>query len=61
MPGLQPGSPVGGAQEETTHGCFSPSLSPSLLLSLEINKIFLKTLHLHVETVSYFVVKTDYK
>ena len=39
-PGLQARSPVGEAQEAATHWCFSPSLSSSLLLSLEINKIF---------------------
>ena len=33
MPGLQSRSPVGGAQETTTHWCFSPSLP-----SLKINK-----------------------
>ena len=36
MPGLQ------GTREATTHWCFSPSLSPSLTLSLKINKIFKK-------------------
>ena len=41
MPGLQARSPVGGIWEATTHWCFSPSLSPSLLLSLKINN-FLK-------------------
>ena len=39
MCGLQARFPVGGTQEATTHGCFSPALSPSL--SLKINK-FLK-------------------
>ena len=34
------GSPVGGAWEATTHWCFSPSFSPSLQLSLNINKYF---------------------
>ena len=38
MPGLQARSPVGGVWEATTYWCFSPSLSPSLLLSLKINK-----------------------
>ena len=38
MPGLQARIPVGGTWEATTHGCFSPSLSPSLPLSLKINK-----------------------
>ena len=33
MPGLQAGSPVGGAQVATTQWCFSSSLSPSLPLS----------------------------
>ena len=32
MPGLWAGSPVGGDLEATTHGCFSPSLSPYLPL-----------------------------
>ena len=36
------GSPVGRVSEATTHYCFSPSLSPSLPLSLKINKIFFK-------------------
>ena len=36
--GLQARSPVGGVQEATTHWCFFPSLSPSLPLSLKINK-----------------------
>ena len=39
MPGLQARSLVGGAWEATTHWCFSPCLSPSLPLSLRINKI----------------------
>ena len=38
MPGLQARSPVGGTQEATTHWFFSPSLSPSLPLSLKISK-----------------------
>ena len=38
MPWLQARSPVGGMWEATTHWCFSPSLSPSLPLSLKINK-----------------------
>ena len=38
MPGLQARSPIGGVQEATTHWCFSPSLSPSLLLCLKIIK-----------------------
>ena len=38
MPGLQARSPVGGVWEATTHWCFSPSLPPSLPLSLKINK-----------------------
>ena len=44
MPGLWAKSLVGGAQETTTHRCFSPSFSPSLPLSLKIkiNRIFLK-------------------
>ena len=33
MPGLQASSPVGCAQEATTHWCFSPSLSPSVPFS----------------------------
>ena len=32
-PGLWVRSPVGGAQEKTTHWCFSPSISPSLPFS----------------------------
>ena len=39
MPGLPARSRVGGMWEATTHWCFSPSLSPSLLLCLKINKI----------------------
>ena len=42
MPGLQASSPLGGVQEATTHWCFSPSLCPSLPLSLKISKIFNK-------------------
>ena len=38
MPGLRARCPVGGAREATTHWCFSSSLSPSLPLSLKINK-----------------------
>ena len=38
MPGLQARSPVVDAWEATTHWCFFPSLSPSLPLSLKINK-----------------------
>ena len=38
MPGLRAISWVGGVQEETTHWYFSPSFSPSLPLSLKINK-----------------------
>ena len=41
MPGLWARSPVGGTWEATMHWCFSPSLSPSLPLSLKIN-VFLK-------------------
>ena len=37
VPGMQARSPVGGVQEATNR-CFSPSLSPSFPLSLEINK-----------------------
>ena len=40
MPGLWARSLVGGAQEATTHWCFSPSLSPSLPFSLKINKYY---------------------
>ena len=36
--GCGPGSPVGGTREAITHGCFSPSLSLSFLLSLKLNK-----------------------
>ena len=42
MRGLWARSPVGGVQEAITHRCFSPSLSPSLPLSLKINKILKK-------------------
>ena len=35
-------SPVGGAREAAVHWCFSPYLSPFLLLSLRINKILKK-------------------
>ena len=38
MPVLRARSPVGGAQEATTHWCFSPLLSFSCPLSLKINK-----------------------
>ena len=38
-PGLQARAPVGGAQEETTLGCFSPSLSP--FPSLKTNRQYL--------------------
>ena len=38
MPGLWARSPIGGAQEATTHRCFSPFLSPSLPLYLKTNK-----------------------
>ena len=53
MPGLLAKSPVGGAQEATTHRCFSPSLSLSLALSKNklINfkkEIKRKTQHLEV-------------
>ena len=37
MPGLLAMYPVGDEQEEV-NGCFFPSFSPSLLLSLKINK-----------------------
>ena len=39
MSGLQARYPVQGTREATAHWCFSPSLSPSLSLSLKINKI----------------------
>ena len=42
MPGLWAKSPVGGVQGATTHRCLSPSLSPSLPLSLKTNKILKK-------------------
>ena len=44
MRGLWARSPVGGVWEATTHQCFSPSLSPSLPLSLKVREIksFLK-------------------
>ena len=38
MPGFWPRSLVGGTWEATTHWCFYSSLSPSLPLSLKINK-----------------------
>ena len=38
MSGLRARSPVVGARETTTQQCFSPFLSPSLPLSLKINK-----------------------
>ena len=38
MPGLHARSPIGGTWEAITHWCVSPSLSPSLPLSLKINK-----------------------
>ena len=37
MPGLWARSPVGVTREAMAHWCFSPSLSPSLPLSLKIN------------------------
>ena len=37
---MQAGSPVGGVRKATS--CFSDSLSPSLPLSLKINKVFFK-------------------
>ena len=40
MPGLRARPSVGGVQQATAHWCFSPSLSPSLPLSLKINKKF---------------------
>ena len=40
MPELLARSPVGGTGEATTQWCFSPSLSPTLPLSLKINKIW---------------------
>ena len=42
MPELRARSLAGGVQEATTHGCFSPSLSPSLPLPLKLNKQNLK-------------------
>ena len=53
MPGLWARSPVGGMQEATTHGCFSPSLSLSLPFSIkeELNKIVFK---------NYDVFHSDY-
>ena len=42
IPGLQARLPVGDMWEATTHWCVSPSLSPSLPVSLKINKIFFK-------------------
>ena len=40
MPGLQARSPEKGMWQATTQRCFSPSLSPSLPLSLKINSLF---------------------
>ena len=40
MPGLRARSQVGGTQEVSTHWCFSPSLSPSLLLSKNKQNLF---------------------
>ena len=37
-PGLRARSPAGGTQEATTHPCISPFLSPSLPLSIQMNK-----------------------
>ena len=41
MPGLRARFQVGDVREATTHGCFSPSLSGSLPLSLKVNKLFI--------------------
>ena len=38
MSGLRTRSPGGGHRETTSHWCFFPSLSPSLLLCIKINK-----------------------
>ena len=46
MPGLQARSPVEGTQEATTHGCFSPSLSPFFSLSLKIKNKILKKINI---------------
>ena len=43
-------SPVGSMGEATTHWCFSPSLSPSLPLSLKINKVFKK----YIKTLTHW-------
>ena len=54
MPGLRARSPVVGAWEAPTHWCFSPSLSPSLPLSLKINKTFkIYIFHEHIEMVGF--------
>ena len=52
MPGLQARSPVGAMWDVTTHWCFSPSLSPSLPLSLKINKTFKKVENLALAGVA---------
>ena len=56
MPGLWARSPVMGVWEAATQWCFSPSLSPSLLFCLEINKIFKKkNLFLRPQSKTYFL------
>ena len=44
VPGLQAGSPFVSVQEAATHWCFSPTLSPSLALSLKIKNTHKKCL-----------------
>ena len=45
MPGFQARSPVWARWDATTHWYVSPSLSPSLPLSLKINKIFFRKVY----------------
>ena len=56
MPGLQARSPVGSAWGVTTHWCFSPSLSPSLPLSLK-NKQIKKTKQKQCDYFSIWLMK----
>ena len=56
MPGLQARSSVGGEWEVTTPWCFSPSLSPSLPLSLKINKIFIKNKKCFLHSYEFIVI-----
>ena len=59
--GLQARSPVGVCKRQLinvslTHHCFSPSFSPSLPLSLQINKIFFKKIHHEYRKARYRTV-----